>query len=98
MQITPSPSLTSSACSLAGLLLLATPSAAQVPNNTAVVCRFQGGSATAALGGLALIDLGAAGSITPITGLSADLTGSSSGIGIEGAASVLVDGRTGPTN
>ena len=78
---------------LAGLLSFATTAAAQVPDNWAVATRFQGANTLGQLGGLSLIDLSAPGTATAITGLSAELTGT--GLGTEGSASVLVDGRTG---
>ena len=80
---------------LAAMCSLAISVAAQVPNGAAVVSRFQGTAAGAASGGLTIVDLN--GTVPPveITGLPPELTGTATGIAPEGAASVLVDGRTG---
>ncbi|MCA8964514.1 MAG: IPT/TIG domain-containing protein, partial [Planctomycetes bacterium] len=89
------PSLCRSALSLGAAFGLAATTIAQVPINGVVASRFQGGQTTSPLGGLSVMDLGAPGTATSITGLGTDLTGSSSGLGAEGAASVLVDSSTG---
>lgn len=78
---------------LAVLAVLTGTALAQIPENSVVISRFQGnGGATS---GLAIVDLAAPGTVVEITGLPPELTGSSSGLGIEGGASVLINGRTG---
>jgi hypothetical protein len=74
------------------LAAVVAPAAAQVGVNWAAIGRFQGGATTSPFGGISLVDLAAPGSPIDVTGLSLELTGSSSGTGeIEGIASLLID-------
>ena len=92
----PLSSLSARGCPRAWLAALAASATAQIEPNQVGVSRFQGGGGSAPLGGLSVFDLANPGSGVEITGLSPDLTGSTSGSGnVEGSASVLVDRRTG---
>ena len=81
--------------SLLTISALAPLATAQIPNNSAIVSRFQP-YLTLDQGGLSVVDLNNPGLSTEITGLSTELTGSNLMLDIaDGAGCLLFDERTG---
>ena len=86
--------LVSPSCAAAALLALPVTALAQVPDGWPVVSRYQF-QGVGPLGGLTLVEPSGSGVVLEITGLPAELLGTSAGLASEGIASVLVEGRTG---